>query len=110
VLVWGLWATGGLAASGGAKPPASHRKTLTCDVAYLPSRASWVRQVTVTYDLQRLRSVAVDGVGVHSFAVADTTILTSQDNERIQLDVDRLTWQSDFRGVATGQGRCALEE
>lgn len=80
-----------------------------CDVAYLPSRANWLRTVTVDHDDKRVRSVAIDGVAVHSFAVSGTVILTSQDNERIQLDADRLAWSSDFRGLATGQGRCQRE-
>ena len=81
-------------------------KTWVCDVAYLPSRANWVRTVVVFYDDKRVRQVAVDGVAVHSFAVSGTVILTSQDNERIQLDVAQPMWTSDFRGLATGQGRC----
>jgi hypothetical protein len=85
-------------------------QTLVCDVVYLPSRANWLRTVTVDYDERRLRGVAVDGVAVHSFAVSGTVILTSQDNERIQLDVDQLAWTSDFRGLATGQGRCQREK
>ena len=92
----------------GATPTqaASSIQTLVCDVAYLPSSANWVRTVSVTYDDKRLRGVAVDGLAVHSFAVVGTVILTSQDNERIQIDVGQLSWTSDFRGLATGQGRC----
>ncbi len=95
-----------------ASPPAwaaTSTQTLVCDVSYLPSRANWVRTVTVDYDNKRLRGVAVDGVAVHSFAVSGTVILTSQDNERIQLDVAQLGWTSDFRGLASGQGRCQRE-
>lgn len=89
---------------------ATSTQTLVCDVSYLPSRANWVRTVTVDHDNKRLRGVAVDGVAVHSFAVSGTVILTSQDNERIQLDVAQLAWSSDFRGLATGQGHCQRRE
>ena len=98
----------GLAVLAPAAPAwaATSTQTLVCDVSYLPSRANWLRTVTVDYDDQRLRRVTVDGVVVHSFAVSGTVILTSQDNERIQLDVAQLGWTSDFRGLASGQGRC----
>ena len=101
----------GLAVLAPAAPAwaATSTQTLVCDVSYLPSRANWVRTVTVDYDNKRLRGVAVDGVSVHSFAVSGTVILTSQDNERIQLDVAQLGWTSDFRGLASGQGRCQRE-
>ena len=102
----------GLATLAPAEPAwaATSTQILVCDVAYLPSRANWVRTVTVDYDNKRLRGVAVDGVAVHSFAVSGTVILTSQDNERIQLDVAQLGWTSDFRGLASGQGRCQREK
>ncbi len=101
--VFALWLVCGV----GVVPAwAASSKTWVCDVAYLPSRANWVRTVTVTYDDQRLRQVVVDGVAVHRFAVSGTVILTSQDNERIQFDATQSTWRSDFRGWATGQGHC----
>jgi len=95
-----------LFASAGSVWATASTQTLVCDVAYLPSRANWVRTVTVDYDDKRLRRVSVDGVAVHTFSVYGTVILTSQDNERIQVDVAELGWTSDFRGLATGQGRC----
>jgi hypothetical protein len=84
----------------------THLQTWVCDVAYVPSRANWVRTVEVVFDNKRLQRVSVDGVAVHSFAVDGTVILTSQDNERIRLDVAQGGWESDFRGLASGQGRC----
>jgi len=54
----------------------------------------------------RLQAVEVDGVPVHSFRLAGHTVLTALDNERIQIDVAGLSWRSDFRGVASSQGRC----
>ena len=80
--------------------------TLVCEPVYLPTRFAWTRTVTVAYDQQRVRSVAIDGQAVYSFGIQDTLILTSQDNERIQIDTAALTWSSDFRGLATAQGRC----
>ena len=53
-----------------------------------------------------LPGATVDGLPVYTFAVRGNTILTALDNERIQIDVARLAWQSDFRGLASSQGRC----
>ncbi len=89
-----------------ATPPTTSTVTLVCEAVYLPAQASWVRTVTVAYDRRRIREVAIDGQVVHSFAIQDTLILTSQDNERIQIDVASQTWRSDFRGLSTSQGRC----
>ena len=89
-----------------AAPPATGTVTLLCEAVYMPSRATWARTVTVGYDQRRIREVAIDGQAVYSFAIQDTVILTSQDNERIQIDVAAQSWSSDFRGLATAQGRC----
>ena len=62
--------------------------------------------MTVGYDQRRVRSVHIDGVPVYTFAVRETVILTALDNERIQIDTASQTWTSDFRGLATAQGRC----
>jgi hypothetical protein len=86
-----------------AKPS---RVSLVCSAVYLPARSTWTRQVDIDFDRQRVRSVAIDGQAVYSFAIAGTTILTSQDNERIQIDMTAQSWSSDFRGLATAQGRC----
>jgi hypothetical protein len=79
---------------------------LVCEAVYLPARSIWVRHVAIGYDDQRVRSVHIDGVPVYSFAIAGTVILTALDNERIQIDTAAQTWTSDFRGLATSQGRC----
>ena len=89
-----------------ATPPTTSTVTLVCEAVYLPTRATWARTVTVAYDQRRIREVAIDGQIVYSFAIQDTLILTSLDNERIQIDVASQTWSSDFRGLATAQGRC----
>jgi hypothetical protein len=86
--------------------PAAGTVTLVCDAVYMPTRATWARTVTVAYDQRRVREVAIDGQVVYSFAVQDTLILTALDNERIQVDVAAQRWSSDFRGLATAQGRC----
>ncbi|MEZ5664432.1 MAG: hypothetical protein R3E94_13040 [Burkholderiaceae bacterium] len=97
-----------LAAGLGAWPAlATDRKVrLLCEAVYLPARTVWNRSVELEHDDQTLRTVRIDGVPVYSFAVDGTRILTSMDNERIQVDLERQTWQSDFRGMAHAQGRC----
>ena len=89
-----------------AAPPATGTVTLVCEAVYMPTRATWARTVTVAYDQQRVREVTIDGQVAYSFAVQDTLILTALDNERIQVDVAAQRWSSDFRGLATAQGRC----
>ena len=79
---------------------------LVCEAAYLPARTVWKRTVEIIYDRQRVRSVAIDGVPVYAFSVRGTLILTSLDNERVQIDTDTQTWTSDFRGLAKSQGHC----
>jgi hypothetical protein len=94
------------AKQGPAAVPATGTVTLVCEAVYLPARATWARTVSVAYDQRRIREVAIDGQAVYSFSIQDTLILTSLDNERIQIDVASQTWRSDFRGLATAQGRC----
>ena len=89
-----------------ADKPGTDRVLLVCEAAYLPARAVWKRTVEIGYDEKRVRSVAIDGVPVYSFSVRGTVILTSMDNERIQVDTATQTWTSDFRGLATSQGHC----
>ena len=60
----------------------------------------------ITYDNQRVRSVAIDGLPVYSFNVQGATLLTALDNERIQINLASLVWTSDLRGLASAQGRC----
>lgn len=78
----------------------------SCAVAYLPARSTWVREVVIEHDARRVRAVRIDGVAVHAFQVHEALILTALDNERIVLDTATLSWQSDFRGQASGAGRC----
>ena len=80
--------------------------TLVCEAVYLPARTTWTRTVSIGYDKKRVRSVQIDGVPVYTFAIQETVILTAVDNERIQIDTAAQTWTSDFRGLATAQGRC----
>lgn len=103
-----LLAALGLAVCGAAvaAPPKPAHVDLLCDAVYLPARSSWARTVRITFDDRRVQAVAIDGLPVYSFNVQGTTVLTALDNERIQLDLDQQTWTSDFRGLATAQGRC----
>jgi len=89
-----------------AAQPALETTTLVCEAVYLPARTPWTRTVAIGYDQQRVRSVRIDGVPVYAFNIRETVILTSLDNERIQIDTASRTWTSDFRGLATAQGRC----
>lgn len=89
-----------------AATPPSHDVHWRCAVAYLPARSTWVRQVTIEHDARRVRAVRIDGVPVYAFHVQEALILTALDNERIVLDTAALAWQSDFRGQASGAGRC----
>ncbi|MFZ2824839.1 hypothetical protein, partial [Hydrogenophaga sp.] len=86
--------------------PAAGQVELVCEAVYQPARTTWVRRVAIDHDARRVKAVRIDGVPVYSFAIAGTVILTSLDNERIQIDTAAQTWTSDFRGLATAQGRC----
>lgn len=86
--------------------PVASKVVLVCEAVYLPARSVWVRTVGIEYDQKRVLSVEIDGVPVYSFNVRDTLILTAMDNERIQIDTATQNWTSDFRGLATSQGRC----
>ncbi|MCU0763437.1 MAG: hypothetical protein MUF76_10810 [Hydrogenophaga sp.] len=85
---------------------ATGKVVLVCEAVYLPTRSVWVRKADIAYDQKRVLSVRIDGVPVYTFNVQGTVILTALDNERIQIDTAAQTWTSDFRGMATAQGRC----
>ncbi len=97
-----------LGAAHGADAATTTTTDWVCEVAYQPARQVWPRAVRLTHDARRLLEVAIDGVPVYQFAVLDTLILTSLDNERVQIDVASRTWSSDFRGLAQGRGRCEV--
>ena len=79
---------------------------LTCAVAYMPQRSTWVREVRIDWDQKAIRRLRIDGVEPYGFSFLPTGVMTAVDNERIQIDLSTRQWQSDFRGHATGQGRC----
>ncbi len=79
---------------------------LSCAVAYLPQRSTWVREVRIDWDKKAIRSLHIDGLQPHGFSLIPQGVMTAVDNERIQIDLVTRQWQSDFRGHATGQGRC----
>jgi hypothetical protein len=89
-----------------AQTPAADRAVMRCEAVYLPARTVWPRTVDIHYDQRRIKTVSIDGVKVYTFEVRDTWILTSLDNERIQINTATLAWTSDFRGLASAQGRC----
>jgi hypothetical protein len=82
---------------------------LRCEVAYLPSRSTWERTVAVELLDASPSRITIDGVAAYSFVIDGAQLWTAIDNERIVLDMAALSWQSDFRGVATGQGRCSVQ-
>ena len=79
---------------------------LRCAPFYLPARSIWQRTVDLVVDADGVRAVLIDGVAVYTFNVSGTEILTAVDGERIQVDIEALTWSSDLRGIVTGRGNC----
>lgn len=92
-----------------AAPALAATARYRCEAVYLPARSTWVRSVEIEHDTRRVLALRVDGVPVYSYTVDGTTIRTALDNERITFDTGSLGWQSDFRGLAQGQGRCERE-
>ncbi len=92
-----------------AAPALAATARYRCEAVYLPARSTWVRSVEIEHDDRRIRTLRVDGVPVHSFAIEGTVIRTALDNERSVLDTTSGQWQSDFRGLAQAQGRCERE-
>ena len=81
-----------------------------CPVAYLPARSTWVRTVALRLVQGQVAELRIDGQAVHTFAAEGTLLLTAMDNERIAFDVATGQWNSDFRGLARGSGRCERED
>ena len=90
----------------GSAAAAPSQVVLSCAVAYLPQRSTWVREVRIDWDKKAIRSLHIDGLQPHGFSLIPQGVMTAVDNERIQIDLVTRQWQSDFRGHATGQGRC----
>jgi hypothetical protein len=102
-----VWVTLSLAALGPAVAAPSS-VVLRCAVAYMPQRSTWVREVRIDWDKKAIRSLHIDGVQPHGFSPIPQGVMTAVDNERIQIDLVTRQWQSDFRGHASGQGRCEV--
>ncbi len=90
----------------GPAAAAPSKVVLSCAVAYLPQRSTWVREVRIDWDKKAIRGLHIDGLQPHGFSLIPQGVMTAVDNERIQIDLVTRQWQSDFRGHATGQGRC----
>ena len=88
-----------------AQPPADEARLL-CDAVYMPTRAVWQRDVAIEYDDARIKTVRIDGLKVYTFEVNVPWIFTALDNQWIQIKAATETWTSDFRGLASAQGRC----
>lgn len=80
--------------------------SLKCTPFYLPARSIWQRTVDIEIDADGVRTVQIDGVAVYTFNINGTEILTAVDGERIQIDMEALTWSSDLRGIIKGRGNC----
>lgn len=91
-----------------AAPDNATVMALRCEPVYMPAREVWPRMVELVGRSGQLSEVRIDGQRVYTFSVRGTVVLTSQDNERIQIDMAQRQWTSDFRGLANGQGRCEL--
>jgi hypothetical protein len=95
-----LWVSQGQAAT--------QTVTLSCAVAYMPARSTWVREVQIDWDRKTIQAVRIDGVVPYTYSVNPRGVSTAIDNERIQIDLRQAQWSSDFRGLASGRGRCEL--
>ncbi len=82
---------------------------LVCTVAYQPSGHAWVREVVLVDSGKALQAVRIDGVPVYAFMRQGPVIRTALDNERIEIDLARPGWASDFRGLALGVGHCVVQ-
>lgn len=83
---------------------------LICRVVYQPGGNVWVREVVLADSRQTLQTVRVDGVPVYSFTRQGPLIRTALDNERIEIDLGQPPgWASNFRGLASGLGHCAVQ-
>ncbi|WP_353396775.1 hypothetical protein [Hydrogenophaga sp. 5NK40-0174] len=87
-------------------PEVVEQIVLACEAVYLPARSVWNRKVLIEHDQHRVRAVFIDGVRVYSFSVHEHLIFTALDNERIEIDLEAMSWKSDFRGMASGWGQC----
>jgi hypothetical protein len=62
--------------------------------------------VSVFWEGEVFKGLQIDGLRPHAVAAQGSTLATAIDNERILLDLASMEWASDFRGQATGRGRC----
>lgn len=79
---------------------------LSCVITYMPTNAVWERVVRIDHDAVAVHAIYIDGQKTYKHDVAGSALVTSQDNERIAIDVDQGVWRSDFRGLARGLGQC----
>ena len=96
--------TGAPALLSGSPQPSA--REMTCAVVYMPERRTWPRRVSLRWQGDRLLGLQIDGLQPYAFSVDGTALATALDNERIVLDFSSMEWASDFRGLASGRGRC----
>jgi hypothetical protein len=89
-------------------PLSCRAETFVCQVFYTPSRTIQQRTWAFEHDGAQLQKVWIDGVATHAFSLTEAGVMTSQDNERIELIFlpGAARWLSDFKGHAQGEGDC----
>lgn len=98
--------TGMGASASPVQAPQPSGREMTCAVVYMPERRTWPRRVSIRWQGERLLGLRIDGQQPYSYSVEGTVLATALDNERILLDLASMEWASDFRGLASGRGRC----
>jgi hypothetical protein len=82
--------------------------TLDCRVQYQKDGELSHRSAELQYEKRKLTVVKIDEQPVYRFSVNGTTVSTSMDNERIQIEFlpNKITWRSNFRDINFGSGIC----
>jgi hypothetical protein len=88
---WGVLCLAAL----GPAVAAPSKVVLSCAVAYLPQRSTWVREVRIDWDKKAIRSLQIDGLQPHGFSLIPQGVMTAVDNEHaggqppFRLDIGR---------------------
>jgi hypothetical protein len=82
--------------------------SLDCRVQYQKDGELWHRAVALAYDKKKLITINIDGQPVYTFNALGTTIRTSMDSERIQIEFrsNQILWRSSLRDINFGSGVC----
>ena len=81
-----------------------------CRIQYTQRGELSHRSVAVQFEpkTQKIKAVHIDGQPVYTFNFAKSTILTSVDSERVQIELapDKTIWRSNLRDKLFGNGVC----